>query len=280
MGTDATAAVQDTLDMFLRDIRRHRLLTAPEEVELAKRIEQGDGAAKQRMIESNLPLVVSIAKRYPQQDLALPDLIQEGILGLIRAAEKFDWRRGYKFSTYATYWIRQAIQRGMDNTSRAIRLPTNVLQRERRIQRAERELATSLGRDPADDEVAQMAGLAAEDVTAMRDLSRTVTSLDRPVGDDEGMPLGALLASDAPEPGEELVRRLQRDAVQRALRVLSEDERHVVELRFGVGPEGAVGERETARRLGMRPSDVRHLLERSLARLADVGELEALHAVA
>ena len=141
LNADMATSTMDALGLFLKEIRRNRLLTAPEEVELAKRIEQGDMEAKRRLIESNLPLVVSIAKKYPQQDLSLLDLIQEGILGLIRAAEKFDWRKGFKFSTYATYWIRQAIQRGMDNKARSIRVPTNILQRERKIQRAERELS-------------------------------------------------------------------------------------------------------------------------------------------
>jgi RNA polymerase primary sigma factor len=280
MRSDPYVDGQETLDMFLGEIRRHRLLTAQEEVDLAKRIEQGDGAAKQRMIESNLPLVVSIAKRYPQQDLSLPDLIQEGILGLIRAVEKFDWRRGYKFSTYATYWIRQAIQRGMDNKARAIRVPTNVLQRERKIQRAERELATTLGRDPGDDEVARVAGLRTSDVAAIRHLTRAVTSLDRPVGEGGTLPLGEILPSEAPEPDEEIVEVLRRDAVQRALCALPDDERRVVELRFGVDGDGPVGEREAGRRLGLRPSDVRRLEERALSRLAGMGELEALHSTA
>ena len=147
-GDELAASTTDAMQLFLNEMRRHPLLTAEEEVELAKRIEQGDAAAKERMINSNLRLVVSIAKRYQGQELPLLDLIQEGILGLIRAAEKFDWRRGYKFSTYATFWIRQAIQRGIANKARTIRIPVHIGQRERKIARAERELQAELGREP------------------------------------------------------------------------------------------------------------------------------------
>src|SRR5215208_2016841 len=152
----------DTLQLFLRDVRRHPLLSADEEVELAKRIERGDLAAKERMVNSNLRLVVSIAKKYQGHELALLDLIQEGILGLIRAAEKFDYRKGYKFSTYATFWIRQAIQRGLANQGRTIRIPVHIGQRERKIARAERELAAKHGRPPSDEEVAAAAEISLE----------------------------------------------------------------------------------------------------------------------
>ena len=179
---ELAAITGDTLQLFLRDIRRHPLLTAAEEVELAKRIEQGDLEAKERMINSNLRLVVSLAKRYQGQELSLLDLIQEGILGLIRASEKFDWRRGYKFSTYATFWIRQAIQRGLANQGRTIRIPVHIGQRERKIARAERELALRLGRSPTDAEVAAAADLTLDEVEETREVTRTVASLDRPVG--------------------------------------------------------------------------------------------------
>src|SRR5919199_6632082 len=158
-GTADAGAATDALELFLREISRYPLLTADEEVELAKRIEQGDLEAKERMINSNLRLVVSIAKKYQGQDLSLLDLIQEGILGLIRASEKFDWRKGYKFSTYATFWIREAIQRGIANKGRTIRIPVHIGQRERKIARAERELAVELGRAPTDEEISQRAEL-------------------------------------------------------------------------------------------------------------------------
>src|SRR5215208_6356010 len=159
-------ATTDALQLFLNEIGRHRLLTPAEEVDLAKRIERGDLAAKDRMISANLRLVVSIAKKYQGSELTLLDLIQEGILGLIRAVEKFDWRKGYRFSTYATFWIRQAIQRGLDAQGRTIRMPTNIAQRERKIARTVRELCTELGREPSDDEIAARADLEADDIRA------------------------------------------------------------------------------------------------------------------
>ena len=271
----------DALGLFLNEIRRHPLLTAEEEVELAKRIEQGDSQAKDRMINSNLALVVSIAKKYPQNELPLLDLIQEGIFGLIRATEKFDWRRGFKFSTYATYWIRQAIQRGIENKARTIRIPTNVAQRERKIQRAERELNTRLGREPTEEEVAIEAELEVEQVRAMRDLSRTVTSLDRPVGEEGDTSLGELLSDQRAGPEEEVTVALRDNALRRALAELPTDERKVVELRYGVdGREGPVGLREASRLLGKTQPETRKLEERALERLAAVREIEALREAA
>ena len=194
----------DALQLFLRDVRRHPLLTAADEVELAKRIERGDLAAKERMVNSNLRLVVSLAKKYQGHELSLLDLIQEGILGLIRAAEKFDWRKGYKFSTYATFWIRQAIQRGLANQGRTIRIPVHIGQRERKIARVERELAARQGRPPSDDEVAAGAGITLEELHETREVMRTITSLERPVGEEGETELGDLLASDEPEPHHEV----------------------------------------------------------------------------
>jgi RNA polymerase primary sigma factor len=282
LNADLASSTTDALGLFLNEIRRSSLLTAAEEIELSKRIERGDAEAKRRMIESNLPLVVSIAKKYPQQDLTLLDLIQEGILGLIRAAEKFDWRKGFKFSTYATYWIRQAIQRGLDNKARAIRVPTNMLQRERKIQRAERELSVRLGRDPDDAEIARTAGITEAEVTASRDVARTVTSLDRPVGDDgESAALGDLMASPAPAPDEEVIVSLRDAAVRQAVASLPEAERAIVELRYGIHEHAdPVGLREASERLGMSTGEARRLEQRALARLATVRELEALGSAA
>jgi RNA polymerase primary sigma factor len=275
------AATTDALGLFLNEIRRHPLLTADEEVELAKRIEQGDAAAKERMINSNLALVVSIAKKYPQNELPLLDLIQEGIFGLIRASEKFDWRRGFKFSTYATYWIRQAIQRGIENKARTIRVPTNIAQRERKIQRATRTLSTRLGRDPSHEEIAKEAELPLAQVEAMSDIARTVTSLDRPVGDDDGTALGELLGDERAGPAEEVEVALRDEAIRNALAGLPDEERKVVELRYGVdGLDGPVGLRETSRRLGITQPETRKLEERALARLASLRELEALREAA
>jgi RNA polymerase primary sigma factor len=267
----------DALSLFLQEVRRHPLLTADEEIELAKRIENGDEAAKERMITSNLALVVSIAKRYPTDGMTLLDLIQEGIFGLIRAAEKFDWRRGFKFSTYATYWIRQAIQRGMENKERTIRIPTNVLQRERKAARAEKELTSELGRKPTAEEIAERAELALRDVEALSDMARTVTSLDRPVGEGGEAAFGDLLPSDAPAPEEEVTVSLRESAVRHALASLPERERTVVELRYGLDGEAApVGVQEISRRLGLRQNEVRTLERRALEHLSTVREIEAL----
>jgi RNA polymerase primary sigma factor len=281
-GNDGLAvATTDALGLFLNEIRRHPLLTAAEEVELSKRIEQGDAAAKERMINSNLALVVSIAKKYPQNELPLLDLIQEGIFGLIRATEKFDWRRGFKFSTYATYWIRQAIQRGIENKARTIRVPTNIAQRERKIQRTRRQLATKLGRDPTDEEIAQAAELELGQVAAMADLTRTVTSLDRPIGEEGSTALGDVLGDDRPGPAEEVEVALRDDALRRALDELPDQEREVVALRYGVnGADGPVGIREASRRLGITQPETRKLEERALERLAGLRELEALREAA
>src|SRR5256714_4292030 len=190
----------DTLQLFLNEIGRHRLLTPDEEIDLAKRIERGDLAAKDRMINANLRLVVSIAKKYQGSELTLLDLIQEGILGLIRAVEKFDWRRGYRFSTYATWWIPQAVERGMDAKARTIKLPINLVRSQRKVARAENALALKLDRAPTDAEVAHAAEISLEDLNALRDAARTVTSLDRPLGEGEESAFGDLLPAEGPAP--------------------------------------------------------------------------------
>src|SRR3954453_2552232 len=271
----------DTLQLFLRDIRRHPLLTAAEEIELAKRIERGDLQAKERMVNSNLRLVVSLAKKYQGHELSLLDLIQEGILGLIRAAEKFDWRRGYKFSTYATFWIRQAIQRGIANKARTIRIPVHIGQRERKIARAQRELQAELGRPATDEEVAERAEIKVTDIEELRDAARTVTSLDRPSGDDGEAAFGDLLPSEAPEPEEEVEVSLRSEALQRALDQLPDREREVVKMRFGVNGTGEpIPLRETGRRMGLSPERVRQLEGKALKRLAATREMEGLREAA
>jgi RNA polymerase primary sigma factor len=278
---ELAGATTDALSLFLREVRRHPLLTAEQEVELAKRIENGDEAAKEQMVTSNLALVVSIAKRYPTDGMTLLDLIQEGIFGLIRAAEKFDWRRGFKFSTYATYWIRQAIQRGMENKERTIRIPTNVLQRERRLQRAEKELAAELGHAPTLEQAARRAELTVDEAHALRDMARTVTSLDRPVGEEGEASFGDLLAGEDPQPEEQVHMSLREDAVRRALRELPDREREVVELRYGMDGEGRpVGVQEIGRRMNLRQSEVRTLERRALEQLSTVRELAAMREAA
>src|SRR5205814_10568306 len=197
---DLAVATTDALQLFLNEAGRWPLLTAEEEVELAKRIERGDKEAKDRMINSNLRLVVSIAKRYQGHGLTLLDLIQEGIIGLIRAVEKFDWRRGFKFSTYATWWIRQAVQRGVANKSREIRIPIHILEREQKMARAERELHAKLGRPPEAAELATAAGLPVAQIRDVRKAARAVTSLDRPVAEGDETALRALVARELPAP--------------------------------------------------------------------------------
>jgi RNA polymerase primary sigma factor len=277
---ELAAATTDALQLFLNEIRRYPLLTAQEEVELSKRIEQGDLAAKERMINSNLRLVVSIAKKYQGQELSLLDLIQEGIFGLIRAAEKFDWRKGYKFSTYATFWIRQAIQRGLANKARTIRIPVHIGQRERKIVRAERELSATMGREPTDDEIASHAELPIDQVEEVRDAARTVTSLDRPVGEEGDTALGDLLEGATPPVDQEVEVSLSEELLRKTIQDLPETERDVISLRFGLTGDDPKPLRETGRRLGLSAERVRQIESRALKRLAMRRELEALREVA
>jgi RNA polymerase primary sigma factor len=277
---ELAAATTDALQLFLNEIRRYPLLSAKEEVELSKRIEQGDLEAKERMINSNLRLVVSIAKKYQGQELSLLDLIQEGIFGLIRAAEKFDWRKGYKFSTYATFWIRQAIQRGLANKARTIRIPVHIGQRERKIVRAERDLAAKLGREPNDDEIAREAELPLDQVEEVREAARTVTSLDRPVGEEGDTALGDLLEGGAPPVDQEVEVSLSEQLLRRTIEELPDTEREVIRLRFGLSGEDPQPLRETGRRLGLSAERVRQIESTALKRLAMRRELEALREVA
>jgi RNA polymerase primary sigma factor len=270
----------DSLQLFFNAARRYPLLTAVEEVELAKRIEKGDMSAKDRMINSNLRLVVSVARKYQGHGLSLGDLVQEGMLGLIRAAEKFDWRRGFKFSTYATLWIRQSIQRGLENSSRTIRLPVHIAQRERKINRAERELATKLGREPTEDEIAEAVELPVDQVIEIRKAARPLTSLDQPIGDDGETSFGDLITSEQPAVEDEVVADAGTSAVQQAVSQLPERERNVVELRFGLRGEEPTPLRETGRRLGISAERVRQIEEEALERLAASGELASLHEAA
>jgi RNA polymerase primary sigma factor len=278
---DLAGATTDALQLFLNEIRRYPLLTAEEEVELAKRIEQGDLEAKERMINSNLRLVVSIAKKYQGQELSLLDLIQEGIFGLIRAAEKFDWRKGYKFSTYATFWIRQAIQRGLANRSRTIRIPVHIGQRERKIARTERELSTKLGRDPTDEEIARAAELPVEQIEEVRKAARAVTSLDRPIGEEGETALGDLLESGEISPDEEVEVSLRQETLRRTVDRLPEPERDVIKLRYGLdGAPDPKPLREIGRQLGLSAERVRQLESKALRRLATQREIEALREAA
>jgi RNA polymerase primary sigma factor len=274
---DLAVATTDALQLFLNEAARWPLLTAEEEVELAKRIERGDQEAKERMINSNLRLVVSIAKRYQGHDLHLLDLIQEGIIGLIRAVEKFDWRRGFKFSTYATWWIRQAVQRGVANKSRTIRIPVHIVEREQKISRAERELATQLGRQPSEQEVAKRAKLPLKQVREVRQVARAVTSLDKPIGSENEGSFGELVASDRETPEEEVTYSLQEKALRRAVADLPEREREIVKLRYGLnGDHDPKSLEAIGRELGLTRERVRQIETAALERLAVHRELDAV----
>jgi RNA polymerase primary sigma factor len=272
----------DALQLFLNEAGRHELLKPEEEVELAKRIERGDLEAKERMINSNLRLVVSIARKYQGVgQLSLLDLIQEGMFGLIRAAEKFDWRKGFRFSTYATLWIRQAIGRALDERGRTIRLPINVAQRERKIANAERELSTRLGRPPTLEEVAAEAELDPKQVEEVREVARQVTSLERPVGEEGDSELGELLPGREPPPDEEVELALDQEAVREVVRSLPERQRTVIQMRFGLdGDRDPVSIREAARQLEMRPSELRRIEQSALEELSLRREMAALRAAA
>ena len=210
----------DSLQLFLNEAGRYPLLTAAEEVELSKRVERGDKAAKDAMINANLRLVVSIAKKYQGHGLSLLDLIQEGIIGLIRAVEKFDWRRGFKFSTYATWWIRQAVQRGVANKSRTIRIPVHIVEREQKIARAQRELTLKLEREPTDEEISKAAKLPLKQVREVRQAARAVASLDKPVGSEGDAQLGELIPTQAPGLEEEVHVSFAEETLRRAVNAL------------------------------------------------------------
>ncbi|MFL5912278.1 MAG: sigma-70 family RNA polymerase sigma factor [Gaiellaceae bacterium] len=274
---DVAAMTTDSLQLFLNEAGRYPLLTAAEEVELAKKIESGDQQAKDKMINSNLRLVVSIAKKYQGHGLSLLDLIQEGIIGLIRAAEKFDWRRGYKFSTYATWWIRQAVQRGVANKSRTIRIPVHIVEREQKIARAERELTLQLERPPTDEEVAEKAGLALKHVREVRHAARTVASLDKPLGGESDTAFGELVAHDSGDVEEEVVLGLSEQTLRGAIDKLPEREKQVIKLRYGMdGDPDPKSLEQIGRVMGITRERVRQIELQALQRLAGQREIAAL----
>jgi RNA polymerase primary sigma factor len=275
--TAVAAMTSDSLQLFLNEAGRYPLLTAAEEVELSKRVERGDKAAKDRMVNSNLRLVVSIAKKYQGHGLSLLDLIQEGIIGLIRAVEKFDWRRGYKFSTYATWWIRQAVQRGVANKSRTIRMPVHIVEREQKIARAERELVLQLERAPTDEEVAKKAKLNLKHVKEVRSAARTVASLDKTVGEDSDTAFGDLVAQDQGNVEEEVVVGLGEDALRRAVETLPDREKLVIKLRYGLdGDRDPMSLELIGREMGITRERVRQIEMQALGRLAQRREVAAL----
>jgi RNA polymerase primary sigma factor len=258
----------DSLQLFLNEAGRYPLLTAAEEVELAKRIELGDMRAKERMITSNLRLVVSIARRYQTQGITLGDLIQEGVIGLIRATEKFDWRKGFKFSTYATWWIRQAVQRGVANKARTIRIPVHVVEREQKVSRTERELAARLGYAPTDEEIAEHAKLPLNQVREVHEAARAVASTDAPIGSDGDTSFGELFAAGGPTTEDEVDATIRGDAVRRAVAKLPERQRDVISLRFGLIGEGPTSLEQIGKQLGITRERVRQIEADALRRLA------------
>jgi len=275
---EVTADPSDALGQLLAAARRWPLLTADEEIALAKRIERGDLVARERLINSNVRLVVSVARRYLGQGLPMADLVQDGMLGLIRATEKFDWRKGFRFSTYATIWIRQAVQRGVENTSRTVRVPVYVSQRVRKIVRAERELTLQLGREPTDLELAALTELTVEEIHQARAADKPPTSLDLAVGEDGDTPLGALLPSPEPSPEDEAVGGWREVALAKAVERLPERERRVIELRFGTDPRDGQPRTlgQAGKEIGLSAERTRQLEEQALRRLASAAELAPL----
>ena len=271
--TVAISGSADSLQLFLADVGRHKLLTAAEEVMLAKRIERGDVTAKRHMIESNLRLVVSIAKGYRGLGVPFLDLIQEGTLGLNRAVEKFDWRRGYKFSTYATWWIRQSVQRAVANHARTIRVPVHVVERQQKLSRAARRLEVELGREPTKHELAEATGLPMQHVDEALGAAHASVSLNQTVGADDEGELGDLFADrEAADPFDEAEESLRRQGVRRALDALPERERRILELRFGFEGEPWTLE-AIGHELDLTRERVRQLEGQALARLGALRDL-------
>jgi RNA polymerase primary sigma factor len=264
------ALPMDSMSLFMHRAGRYPLLTAAEEVALAKRIERGDRAAKEKMINSNLRLVISIAKRYQGHDLPLHDLVQEGVIGLNRAVEKFDWRRGFKFSTYATWWIRQACQRAIPGQSQTIRVPVHVDERRRKLARVRGELLARLDREPTRGELARAANLSQQHVEEALDAADARVSLNQALGSEDENELGDLFDDpNAVDPAEEAIDSLVRLEVRRAVRELPELERRVLELRFGVGDDPQSLE-SIGRELGISRERVREVEAEGLERLAEV----------
>jgi RNA polymerase primary sigma factor len=267
----------DGLQLFLKGIGKVRLLTALEEVDLAKRIERGSFEAKQRMVECNLRLVVSIAKNYRNQGLPFLDLIQEGAIGLVRAAEKFDYRRGFKFSTYATWWIRQAIARALADKARTIRIPVHIFERLNQIGRAERMLTTGLGREPTADEIAEVTGLEPDQIESIKRWAQAPISLEKPVGDAEQSEFGQLIADEhAAFPYDRAVETLTKEALRDALENLGYRERRVVELRYGLGDERPRTLDEVGRTFNVTRERIRQIENQALKKLQSLREAQQL----
>jgi RNA polymerase primary sigma factor len=271
----------DALRLYLRSIGRVNLLTAQEEIELAKRIERGDMAAKRHMVEANLRLVVSIAKGYLGRGLSFLDLIQEGSLGLIRAVEKFDYRRGYKFSTYATWWIRQAVTRAIADKARTIRIPVHMVEKLNRVTHVERQLVQRMGREPEPAEVAAELQITVREVRDIMRVAQMPISLEKPVGDEEESELGDFVADDrTEEPFDTATERLQREDIQRALNALPERERQVIELRYGLRGHEPLTLEEVGRAFGVTRERIRQIENNTLKKLKQLPEAQRLRELA
>jgi RNA polymerase primary sigma factor len=271
----------DSLQLFLKDIGKVSLLTAAQEVEISKRIERGDHRAKQEMIEANLRLVVSIAKNYRNQGLPFLDLIQEGTIGLVRAAEKFDYRKGFKFSTYATWWIRQAVARALADKARTIRMPVHVVEKLNKIGRAERKLISELGREPSAEEIATELELEPDEVEQIRMSAQVPVSLEKPVGDDEESEFGHFLADQAAAlPDEAAETTLRKETLKRVLESLSARERRVLELRYGLDGQHPRTLDEVGRTFNVTRERVRQIENQSLKKLQALAESQKLREVA
>jgi RNA polymerase primary sigma factor len=267
----------DSLRLYLRSIGQVELLTAAEEVSLAKRIERGDMLAKRQMVEANLRLVVSIAKGYLGRGLSFLDLIQEGSLGLIRAVEKFDYRRGYKFSTYATWWIRQAVTRAIADKARTIRIPVHMVEKLNRVAHVERQLVQSLGREPEPAEIAAELRWPLDEVRDILRVSQLPVSLEKPIGDEDESELGDFVADDeVAEPFEEASEHLQREGVRRALDALPERERQVIELRYGLSGLEPLTLEEVGRTFGVTRERIRQIETNTLKKLRALPEAQML----
>lgn len=271
------AATDDSLRMYLRDIGRIHLLSAAEEVALAKRMERGDMEAKSRLVEANLRLVVSIAKRYLGRGLSFLDLIQEGNLGLIRAVEKFDYRRGYKFSTYATWWIRQAVTRAIADQARTIRIPVHMVEKLNHLVRAKRQLVQDLGREPTPEEIADVMDTPVEKIQHLIKISQSPISLEKPVGDEEEAELGDFLEDEgAPKPLDATMTEIKKDDLNKVLDSLPHRERKILELRYGLSGEHPRTLEQIGRRFGVTRERIRQIEANTLARLKELQETQHL----
>jgi RNA polymerase primary sigma factor len=278
---EAQEVSTDALQLFLKDIGRVALLTAAQEVELAKRIERGDHGAKQEMVEANLRLVVSIAKRYRNQGLPFLDLIQEGTIGLVRAAEKFDYRRGFKFSTYATWWIRQAVARALADKARTIRMPVHVVEKLNKIVRSERKLRGELGREPSSAEIARDLDLSPDEVEHIRRSSQVPVSLEKPVGDEEESEFGHFITDESsPLPDEAAEESLRKDMLTKILGMLSSRERRVLEMRYGLNGEQPRTLDEVGRAFNVTRERIRQIENQCLKKLRALADAQKLQDVA